>query len=98
MEPQPPGLGAADRACRQPKADRLGSWHWCPRAHPHPRRVCPGEGLALSLRPRWGEDEKADRGEGAPTWWGRSGLHPAVPGASTIWGHVLTPRGLSCLL
>lgn len=105
MEPQPPSLGAADRVCCLPKADRLGCWHWCPPCPPTTEEGVPGEGLALSLRPCCGGDEKTDWREGPPSWWGPSGLHPAVPGASTIWGHVLTPcslcpssRGLSCLL
>lgn len=100
--PEPGGSRQGVLSAQGRQAGLLALVPPCP---PTTEEGVPGEGLALSLRPCCGGDEKTDWCEGPPSWWGPSGLHPAVPGASTIWGHVLTPRGLcpssrglSCLL
>ena len=89
-----PRLGGS-RQCRLPRVDRLGSWHCCPLCPPTTKegvpRGGPGPFSEVLLE---GGDKKTDRGEGALTWWGPSGLPLGCPGACTICGQVLAHRGL----
>lgn len=93
VAPRPGG----SRQCRLPRVDRLGSQQWCPLCPPTTEEGVPrgGPGPFSEVLLEAG-DKKTDRGEGAPTWWGPSGLPPGCPRGLHDLGS--SPRSLRPLL